>query len=158
MVNLEETLVEQLIQKGYHIAFAESCTGGMVCARIVNVPNASKVLNSSFITYSNEAKIKFLHISPATLDTYGAVSEETAQEMASGAAKAANSEIGVGVTGIAGPSGGTAEKPVGMVCFGIHINGRSYSYTEYFHGKARNDVRKASVEFVLKKLIVITGN
>lgn len=152
-MELEETLVALLIQKGYHIAFAESCTGGMVCARIVNVPNASKVLNSSFITYSNDAKINVLDVNPVTLEKHGAVSEEVAREMASGAARAADSGIGAGITGIAGPSGGSADKPVGMVCFGIHMNGSIYSYTEYFHGKNRNDVRQASVEFVLKKLL-----
>lgn len=152
-MELEEKLVNLLIKKGHHISFAESCTGGKVCAQVVNVPNASKVLNCSFITYSNESKIKFLNVNPVTIENYGAVSEEVAREMASGAAKTANSEIGVGITGIAGPLGGSETKPVGMVCFGIQINDRIYSYTEHFKNKSRNNVRNSSVEFVLKKLI-----
>lgn len=153
-MNIEENLVTLLMNKGYHISFAESCTGGKACAQIVNVPNASKVLNCSFITYSNESKIQFLHVNPKTIEEYGAVSEEVALEMASGAAKAAKSEIGVGITGIAGPIGGTEKKPVGMVCFGIQIHDKSYTtYTEYFMNKSRNDVRDSSVEFVLKKLL-----
>jgi nicotinamide-nucleotide amidase len=152
-MNMEENLVTLLMNKGYHISFAESCTGGKACAQIVNVPNASKVLNCSFITYSNESKIQFLHVNPKTIEEYGAVSEEVALEMASGAVKAAKTEIGVGITGIAGPMGGTEKKPVGMVCFGIRIHDKSYTYTEYFMNKSRNDVRDSSVEFVLNKLL-----
>ncbi|MDP4107798.1 MAG: CinA family protein [Bacillota bacterium] len=152
-MNMEEKLVDRLIKKNWHISFAESCTGGKACAQIVNVPNASKVLNCSFITYSNESKIQFLHVNPKTIEEYGAVSEEVAQEMALGAANAANAEIGAGITGIAGPAGGTVEKPVGMVCFGIQIHDKCFTYTAYFKNKARNDVRDSSVEFVLKKLL-----
>ena len=152
-MNVEDKLVDKLINKGFHIAFAESCTGGLASARIVNVANASKVLNCSFITYSNDAKINMVDVNPDTLDRYGAVSEEVAKEMASGVAKAANSEIGVGISGIAGPSGGSKEKPIGMVCFGIQINNNSYTFTEYFQNQSRNDVRNSSVEFILNKLL-----
>jgi PncC family amidohydrolase len=150
---MEEKLVNLLMNKGYHISFAESCTGGKACSQVVNVPNASKVLNCSFITYSNESKIQFLHMNPKTLEVYGAVSEEVAKEMAFGAAKSAKAEIGVGITGIAGPMGGTDKKPVGTVCFGIQILDKSYTYTEYFKDKVRNDVRDSSVDFILKKLL-----
>lgn len=139
--------------KEYHISFAESCTGGMVCAQIVNVPNASKVLNSSFITYSNEAKMKWVHVDPDTLEKFGAVSEEVAKEMAIGAAKVSDSDIGVGITGIAGPAGGTKQKPVGMVCFGFKIKDNLYTYTKHFSDQSRNEVRKSSVDFVIKKLL-----
>ena len=152
-MNVEDKLVDTLINKGFHIAFAESCTGGLASARIVNVANASKVLNCSFITYSNDAKINMVDVNPDTLDRYGAVSEEVVKEMASGVAKAANSEIGVGISGIAGPSGGSKEKPIGMVCFGIQINNNSYTFTEYFQNQSRNDVRNSSVEFILNKLL-----
>lgn len=151
-MNTEEKLVDLLMKKGCHISFAESCTGGKACAQIVNVPNASNVLSCSVITYSNESKIKLLNVNPGTLEHYGAVSEEVAKEMAIGAAKIAKSEIGVGITGIAGPQGGTEKKPVGMVCFGIQIYDRSYSFTEIFKDKSRNDVRIASVEWILNKL------
>src|SRR4051812_44252699 len=101
-MNVEDKLVNLLINKGYHIAFAESCTGGLAAARIVNVvnvANASKVLNCSFITYSNDAKINLVNVNPDTLDRYGAVSEEVVREMASGVAKTAKAEIGVGISG-----------------------------------------------------------
>lgn len=152
-MNVEDKLVNLLINKGYHIAFAESCTGGLAAARIVNVANASKVLNSSFITYSNDAKINLVNVNPDTLDRYGAVSEEIAGEMASGVAKAAKVEIGVGISGVAGPSGGSKEKPIGMVCFGIQINHTNYTFTEYFQSQSRNEIRNSSVEFLLNKLV-----
>ena len=101
-----EELVSLLIDKGHTISFAESCTGGMAAASIVDVADASKVLNASFVTYANEAKIKYANVSGETLDKYGAVSEQTAGEMAEGAAKANNADVAVGISGIAGPTGG----------------------------------------------------
>ena len=152
-VALEEQLVDLLIEKGYHISFAESCTGGLCCGTLVNVANASKVLDMSFITYANEAKIELLGVSAETILANGVVSEEVAAEMAKGVAEKAKSEIGVGITGIAGPGGGTAKKPVGMVCFGFCINGEIKTYTNHFGEIGRNQVRKSSVEFVFKSLI-----
>ena len=152
-MNIEDKLVNLLINKGYHIAFAESCTGGLAAARIVNVANASNVLNCSFITYSNEAKMNLVNVNPDTLGQYGAVSEDVAGEMASGVAKVAKAEIGVGISGIAGPSGGSKEKPIGMVCFGIQINNINYTFTECFQNQSRNEVRHSSVEFILNKLV-----
>lgn len=149
---LEEQVVEKLIEKNLHISFAESCTGGLCCGTIVNVANASKVLDVSFVTYANEAKIKFLGVSADTILSYGVVSEEVAYEMAQGVANAAGSEVGVGITGVAGPGGGTAKKPVGMVCFGFYIDGKVTTYTCQFGEIGRNQVRKSSVEFVLSKL------
>lgn len=150
---LEEKLVDRLIELDYHISFAESCTGGLCCGNLVNVTNASKVLDVSFTTYANEAKIEFLGVSPDTILKYGVVSEEVAYEMAQGVAKAAKSQVGVGVTGVAGPGGGTAKKPVGMVCFGFNINGDIKTYTMQFGEIGRNQVRKSSVEFVFETLL-----
>ena len=150
---LEEQVVEKLIEKNLHISFAESCTGGLCCGTIVNVTNASKVLDVSFVTYANEAKIKFLGVSADTILSYGVVSEEVAYEMAQGVANAAGSEVGVGITGVAGPGGGTAKKPVGMVCFGFYVNGKPATYTCRFGEIGRNQVRKSSVEFVMAKLL-----
>ena len=150
---LEERVVEKLIEKNLHISFAESCTGGLCCGTIVNVTNASKVLDVSFVTYANEAKIKFLGVSADTILSYGVVSEEVAYEMAQGVANAAGTEVGVGITGVAGPGGGTAKKPVGMVCFGFYIDGKVTTYTCQFGEIGRNQVRKSSVEFVLSKLL-----
>lgn len=150
---LEEQVVDKLIEKGYHISFAESCTGGLCCGNLVNVTNASKVLDMSFVTYANEAKISLLCVSADTILSKGVVSEEVAYEMALGVSRAAGSEVGVGVTGVAGPGGGTAKKPVGMVCFGFCINGEVQTYTQQFGEIGRNQVRKSSVEFVFKKLL-----
>lgn len=150
---LEEQVVDKLIEKGYHISFAESCTGGLCCGNLVNVTNASKVLDMSFVTYANEAKISLLGVSADTILSKGVVSEEVAYEMALGVSRAADSEVGIGVTGVAGPGGGTAKKPVGMVCFGFCINGEVQTYTQQFGEIGRNQVRKSSVEFVFKKLL-----
>ena len=155
---IEEKVVNLLIEKGYHIAFAESCTGGLCCATLVNVANASKVLDVSFTTYANEAKMHYLGVNAATIEQNGVVSEPVAREMALGAAKAAQAEVGVGVTGVAGPSGGTAAKPVGMVCFGFSINSEVKTYTQQFGAIGRNEVRCASVDFVYKTLIELLNN
>lgn len=150
---LEEQVVDKLIEKNYKISFAESCTGGLCCGTIVNVTNASKVLDMSFVTYANEAKIELLGVKADTILSHGVVSEEVAYEMAQGVAEKAGSQVGVGITGVAGPGGGTAKKPVGMVCFGFCVNGEIKTYTKQFGEIGRNQVRKSSVEFVLQTLI-----
>lgn len=151
-ISLFESVVSKLIRNGMHISFAESCTGGLCSGALVSVADASKVLDVSFVTYANEAKMRFLGVKAATIREYGVVSEEVAREMAAGVAQTAQSEVGVGVTGIAGPSGGTAKKPVGMVCFGISVNGSVQTFTTYFGEIGRNQVRQKSVEFVFEKL------
>ena len=150
---MEYKLVDILIKLGYHITFAESCTAGLAAAKLVNVPDASKVLDVSFVTYANEAKVKYVGVSEKSIEQFGVVSEQVAGEMALGAANAMGSEVGVGISGIAGPTGGTEEKPVGMVCFGISINGNVKTYTKYFGDIGRNQVRKASVEYIFTTLI-----
>ena len=151
-----EKVVQKLISKGYHISFSESCTGGLAAATLVSVSDASKVFNESFVTYANAAKVHYLGVNQKTIDTFGVVSEEVAKEMSVGTAKETNSEIAVGISGIAGPTGGTETKPVGMVCFGFYINGKVYTYTQYFGNIGRNKVRQKAVNFVystLNKLI-----
>lgn len=150
---LEEQLVDKLLEKNLKISFAESCTGGLCCGTLVNVTNASKVLDMSFVTYSNESKMQLIGVKADTILANGVVSEEVAYEMAEGAAATAGSEIGVGITGVAGPGGGTDKKPVGMVCFGFCINGKTTTYTKQFGEIGRNQVRKSSVEFVFQTLI-----
>lgn len=152
---LEEQLVEKLIEKGYKISFAESCTGGLCCGTLVNVTNASKVLDMSFVTYANEAKIDLLGVKADTILSNGVVSEEVAYEMAQGVCEKSGAQVGVGITGVAGPGGGTAKKPVGMVCFGFCINGETTTCTMQFGEIGRNQVRKSSVEFVMSTLIDI---
>lgn len=148
-----EELVSLLIDKGHTISFAESCTGGMAAASIVDVADASKVLNASFVTYANEAKIKYANVSGETLDKYGAVSEQTAGEMAEGTAKANNADVAVGISGIAGPTGGTEDKPVGTVCFGYYVAGKLFTETVHFGNLGRNNVRRKSVEHVTDVII-----
>ena len=150
---MEYKVVERIIEKKYKISFAESCTGGLAAATLVGVPDASKVLDVSFVTYANEAKMQYLGVSPAIIEKKGVVSEEVAQQMAQGVAEAAHSHVGVGITGIAGPSGGSREKPVGMVCFGFYIEGVVTTYTRHFGNLGRNQVREASVQFVYETLL-----
>jgi PncC family amidohydrolase len=152
-MDIEYKVVEKLIEKGYHITFSESCTAGLACAKLVNVPDASKVLNVSFTTYADEAKVKYLGVDPETIHSFGVVSEEVAAEMALGAAKNTGSEVGVGITGIAGPSGAVPGKPVGTVCFGIAINGEVYTWRQEFGALGRNVVRDVSVNFCYDRLV-----
>ncbi len=152
-MDIEYKVVEKLIEKGYHITFSESCTAGLACAKLVNVPDASKVLNVSFTTYADDAKVKYLGVDPETIRDFGVVSEEVAAEMALGAAKNTGSEVGVGITGIAGPSGAVPGKPVGTVCFGIAINGEVYTWRQEFGALGRNVVRDVSVNFCYDRLV-----
>lgn len=115
---IEEAVVEKLIEKDRSISCAESCTGGLLCGRLVNVAGVSAVLDQSYVTYANSAKTNLLGVMNETLRLHGAVSENTAMEMAFGVAKAAKSFYGLSVTGIAGPDGGTKDKPVGLVYVG----------------------------------------
>ncbi len=114
-VSLEETAVSLLLEKNLTLTTAESCTGGMCASRIVNVPGASGTLMQGIVTYSNDAKEKYLHVKHETLLQYGAVSSETAYEMARGCVDVCGTDCGIATTGIAGPGGGTPEKPVGLV-------------------------------------------
>lgn len=146
-------IVDVLAMKGWTISFAESCTAGLAASHLVDVPSASKVFNASFVTYSNEAKIKYLGVREDSIARRGVVSEEVAIQMAVGAAKANGAQVGVGITGIAGPTGGTSEKPVGMVCFGFFIDGRTFSATKQFGSIGRDAVRLSSVDYVFSFLM-----
>lgn len=122
-VNLEQAVVELLIGNDLTVSTAESCTGGMLAARLINVPGVSDSFKSGYITYANKAKKKILGVKKATLAKYGAVSEETVREMVEGVVRVAKTDVGVAVTGIAGPDGGTKEKPVGLVYIACHVCG-----------------------------------
>lgn len=119
---LEDILGNMLIEKGLTIATAESCTGGMVAARLINYPGISASILEGAVTYSNEAKVRRLGVKEKTLNIFGAVSEETAREMAEGIARTSGADIGIATTGIAGPGGGTKEKPVGLVYISVYYN------------------------------------
>ena len=144
-----EKLVNLLIEKKLHITTAESCTGGMVASRIVDVAKASKVFNVAYVTYANEAKEKYLNVDSKTIEKYGVVSEEVTKQMAFGALKEANADISIVTSGIAGPTGGTEYKPVGMVCFGVGIKDNVYTSTKYFGNIGRNKVRSMATEYII---------
>jgi len=141
---LEAVVVKLLLQKKYSLATAESCTGGLLTGCLVNVPGVSDVLQEGIITYSNEAKIKYLGVKPETLHTFGAVSPQTAEEMVRGVAKAANSSTALAITGVAGPDGGSPEKPVGTVYTACYVNGEVIIKKNHFNG-TRQKVREQSV-------------
>lgn len=148
---LEDTVAEMLVNKNLTISVAESCTGGMVSSNLINYPGISSVFMEGCITYSNEAKMKSLGVKKETLDKFGAVSEETAREMAEGIARRYNTNIGISTTGIAGPEGGTKEKPVGLVYFGIYINGKVKAKRYIFNG-SRQQVRLRATKTILNDL------
>ncbi|RDY29485.1 competence/damage-inducible protein A [Romboutsia weinsteinii] len=150
---LEEVVAKLLVEKKLTIAVAESCTGGMVSSSLINYPGISQVFMEGCVTYSNEAKMKRLGVKKDTLETYGAVSEETAREMAEGVSKMLNTNIGLSTTGIAGPEGGTDEKPVGLVYVGIYINGKTM-VKKYNLSGDRARVRLATTKNLLNDLRV----
>lgn len=150
----EETLIAKLREKNLTVSFAESCTGGFLAKRITDIPGSSDVFPGGVVSYSNELKMKFLGVSSDTLDAFGAVSMQTAREMALGICKQTGSDIGVGITGIAGPGGGSPEKPVGLVFVGICVPGKvrvfKLSLGKY---KTRSRIRFEVTEKVLNLLL-----
>ena len=147
-VTLEDAVAKLLKKHRLTVSTAESCTGGLAAGRLVNVPGVSEVFKTGFITYSNKAKRKLLGVKKETLERYGAVSPETAKEMALGAAKASGADVAVSVTGIAGPDGGSEEKPVGLVYMACFVCGNVW--VERFHFKGnRAKIRESSVAAAL---------
>ncbi|NOW06796.1 competence/damage-inducible protein A [Clostridium beijerinckii] len=139
-INIEEVVARLLIEKKLTISTAESCTGGMIASYLINYPGISEVFLEGAVTYSNEAKHNRLGVNNDILNQYGAVSEETAREMAIGIAKTANTDVSIVTTGIAGPEGGTLEKPVGLVFIGVYVHGKVTIKKCLFKGD-RNKVR-----------------
>ena len=155
-VTLEDAVVELLKQKNFTVTTAESCTAGKLAGRIMNVAGASEVYNEGYITYANAAKEKLLGVKHETLETFGAVSEETAREMAMGAAKEAGADAALSVTGIAGPGGGTPEKPVGLVYIGCYVQGEVYVKKCQFTGNRERNRDSSVVQaltFLREKLL-----
>lgn len=137
---VEKKIGDLLIKKGLSISVAESCTGGLVSSRLTDVSGSSEYIFQNIVTYSNDAKIKCLNVNVQTLDEFGAVSEQTAKEMAEGVRTFSNTDIGLSTTGIAGPTGGTQEKPVGLVYIGVSLNTRTLVHK---HRSDSNLSRKA---------------
>ena len=150
-VSLEEAVVDLLREQELTVTTVESCTGGLLAGRLVNVPGVSEVLKQGFVTYSNKAKRKLVGVKKATLRESGAVSEKTAREMARGAVLATGADAAVAVTGIAGPDGGTEEKPVGLVYIAAAVRGQTYVQECHFTGN-RVKIRESSVAAALTLL------
>ncbi len=146
-----QNIAERLIATGKSVSCAESCTGGLLAAEFTRLPGSSAWFHMSWVTYSNEAKQRLLGVLPHTLETHGAVSEETVREMAEGALRLANADYALSISGIAGPDGGSAEKPVGTVCLGLATRQTSFARRMHFTGD-RNAVRAQAVAFALQWL------
>jgi nicotinamide-nucleotide amidase len=144
-------LSDLLVSKGLTISVAESCTGGSLSSSLTSISGASSYFNCGFITYSNQSKIDMLGVSTESIEMYGAVSEKVAHEMVTGAGQRSHSNLAVSITGIAGPSGGSASKPVGMVCIGFFFDGDVTTTTQFFSG-SRSDIVSQSVTFALVEL------
>lgn len=147
-----ERLAEVLQARGWMLATAESCTGGLIAAACTDLSGSSNWFERGFVTYSNAAKQELLGVDPALLAQHGAVSEVVARAMAFGAVRHSQAQVSVSVTGIAGPTGGTPQKPVGTVWFGFQVDGRLTSETRRFEGD-RAAVRRATVEHALRRLL-----
>lgn len=148
---LEMAVVKLLLDNHCSLTTAESCTGGLLSGRLVNVPGASEVFHEGFITYSNEAKMKYLDVKEETLARYGAVSSQVAKEMAIGAARTSGATCSLAITGIAGPDGGTADKPVGLVYIACYAN-EEVTVLEYHLKGSRQKIRELSVIYALDLL------
>lgn len=138
-------LLDKLRDKKLKLVTAESCTGGMIASAITDIAGSSDVFDRGFVTYSNQSKIDMLNVSHETLEKYGAVSKETCEEMLKGALANSKADIAIAVTGVAGPSGGTKEKPVGLVYIGI-ANKNKIKVTKNIISGNRSQIRKSSVE------------
>ncbi|WOJ89420.1 CinA family protein [Methylocapsa polymorpha] len=151
-------LIARYREKGLTLATAESCTGGLVAGLITEIPGSSDVFERGFVTYSNAAKVECLGVDTALLDAFGAVSREVAEAMAAGALAFSSAEAAVSVTGIAGPGGGSAEKPVGLVHFACGRKaGEIIAVERRFGDIGRHAVRSASVALALKLLFEAAG-
>jgi nicotinamide-nucleotide amidase len=154
LYTLAETLGAALKARGFMLALAESCTGGMAAQAITSVAGSSVWFDRGFVTYSNQAKIDMLGVNNQTLKQFGSVSEETASEMAQGARRASLAHISASITGIAGPDGGTLDKPVGTVCFGFALKDSVQTYTQHFAGN-RESIRQQASIYAIAQLIAL---
>jgi nicotinamide-nucleotide amidase len=157
-----KTLAQLLLARGWKLALAESCTGGLVCATLTELSGSSEWFERGYITYSNQSKTECLGVPAGLIESQGAVSEPVARAMAQGAQRNAGANVGISITGVAGPTGGTAEKPVGTVCFGWTIPNTAgenvtASQTKLFSGD-RQAIRQQATEYVLAGLVQLLNN
>ncbi len=151
--DLVSQLAGALLKKEWHLSTAEACTGGLVAAAITELTGSSDWFERGYVTYSNSAKSEDINVSQELIAQHGAVSDQVARAMVIGAKQSSNSDIALSITGIAGPTGGSIEKPVGTVCFAwILANNAIYSETKLFSGN-RQEIRAQACEFSLKKLL-----
>jgi len=152
MNNKINILANLLIDNKLKISIAESCTGGSLASLLTKIPGASNYFDRAYIVYSNQAKIEVLNVGAEKIDKFGAVSDIVALEMARGVLKNTNADIVVSITGVAGPTGGSKDKPVGMVCFAFIFKGIETTHIKFFKG-SRDDVISKSLDFVLTNII-----
>lgn len=158
IADMTRRLLDLCKTHGVLVATAESCTGGMIAAALTDIPGSSSMVDRGFVTYSNEAKTEMLGVARDTLDRHGAVSRETALEMASGALERSRAGLAVAVTGIAGPDGGSVEKPVGLVWFGLAVDGRAtIAEHRVFENRGRDHVRRETVRHAIEMLLAAFG-
>lgn len=154
---LSKDLLEKAQTRGVTIGVVESCTGGLLGAAITAMPGSSAVFMGGFMTYSNDLKERLVGVSHDTLRKHGAVSEDTAREMAAGARERLGVDLAISITGVAGPGGGSAEKPIGTVCFGLATSDGVSSETQLFANMTRNRVRDYAVMHAMKCLSEAVG-
>ena len=145
-----KNLVKILTKKRLKIAFAESCTGGMLASEITSVSGASKVFGIGLITYSNQAKITVLKVNKSIIQKYGAVSPQCCEAMVKNLSKISKAQINVSITGIAGPNGGTKKKPVGLVYIGVKKNNKIFITKNLFKEKSRKAIQKSTIRKTFK--------
>ena len=151
-----KSLVKKLIKKKLKISFAESCTGGLLASSITSISGSSKIFNLGLITYSNKAKIKFLNVNKNIIKKYGAVSHECCLSMVNNLSKISKANINVSITGIAGPNGGTKQKPVGLVYIGVKRGNKTQINKCFFKNKKRSSIQKATVKKALNLILRIS--
>ncbi len=160
-MNSFEILVNELTKRNLTVSAAESCTGGLFASGVVSVADASRVIASSFVTYSVDAKIKLVNVSKESVEEFGVVSEKVALEMAKGAMLASEADCGVGITGYAGPAADEFDTTAGVVCFGFCVKEKTLTATKHFGNAGRNVVREAAAIYAadtLTKLIKVYGD
>ena len=155
MSNLSLKIVKLLTSKGLTVSFAESCTGGLLSSSITSISGSSKVFNMGLVTYSNNAKVKLLKVPKKTINKYGAVSYETCLSMVKNLSKISKSNISISITGVAGPNGGTKEKPIGLVYIGLKKGSKIIIKKNLFKSKKRISIQKTTVKQALKMILNI---
>jgi len=156
--DIAQTVITELAKANKMIVTAESCTGGLIAGALTTAPGSSEVVYGGFVTYANAAKIAMTGVPETMIERFGAVSKQVAGAMARGALRASGVDIAIAVSGIAGPGGGTAQKPVGLVHFGCASKGATYWQERYFTDLGREQVRLATIEVALTMVLEILGN